>query len=374
MFQTFSSSATPFAIYVASINPGLGFLFPWLHNVAVNFEKYRFRRLRFRYVPAVSTITSGTVALAVDPDASDDLPTSIPAMLSFQNACAVNTWMGCDINTQSSALAEVRYIRSGSVADTDVKLYDLGNFLYGTTTTVTNSPGDLGYMFVDYEVDLINPAAHIDENAEAESFVLKSQSTVDYAPFAGAERFGDLPIQVGQNFLQFNRIGSYNLALKAGAYAPGKVQTDLIDDTLTTVGWGAVSNASGGVQLSVDNFSSANNFLVEVTESFQRLYTNFTSALQGMAAFTNVVLTVAPLFAAILDPSETLVWHPAKKAGPPVQRCIAVRIPPTVARQRIAAMRSRSMVTSSSTTSSSRMTDDRDREEKRRERERGGDY
>jgi hypothetical protein len=273
-------------------------------------------------------------------------------MLSFQNSCAVNTWMDCSINTQPSALSEVRYIRGGAVPDTDVKLYDLGNFLYGTTTTDTEAPGDLGYLFVDYEVDLINPAAHIAENAEAEFMGVHVSGGVLASPFGNSERYGNLPVQVGPNFLQFNRVGIYNLALKAGAWAAGKSQSDLVDAGQTTVGWTAAGNSVGGVVMSVDNFTSANNFIVEVTESFQRLYTNFQTALQGMASFTNALITVAPLFAAVFDPAETLEWHPAKKAVGPCLSCIAREIPAKEAKRRIAAMRLRGKVTSTSTSSS----------------------
>jgi hypothetical protein len=242
------------------------------------------------------------------------------------------------------------------VPDTDIKLYDLGNFLYGTTTTVGESPGELGYLFVDYEIDLINPAAHIAENAEAEFMGIHVAGGTLETPFVGSERYGDLPVQVGQNFLQFNRVGIYNLALKAGAWAAGRTQSDMIDANQTTVGWSAVNNAVGGVVMSVDNFTSANNFLVEVTESFQRLYTNFLYSLQGVANFTNALITVAPLFAAVFDPNETLEWHPAKKAVGPCLMCIARPIPAKEAKRRIAAMRQRAKVTSTSSSSSSAET------------------
>lgn len=50
------------------VNPANALLFPWLARMASSFSAYRFRSLRFIYVPACATSTNGHIGMAFDPD------------------------------------------------------------------------------------------------------------------------------------------------------------------------------------------------------------------------------------------------------------------------------------------------------------------
>jgi hypothetical protein len=320
LFQTFAGSDTgSFQILQASINPGLAYLFPWLHNVAINYEKYRFRKLKFRFVSAVPTSTLGFVALAVDPDANDTVPDSMPALMSFQGACSGNTWMSCDLQVPVAHLGEL-YLRSGTVPDTDVKTYDIGNFLYGTTTGIAEVD-TLGYLYVDYEVDLINPAAHIVSGATSESFALTSTAHSLTVPFSGAQTYGTLPIQIGENAIGFDRVGVYQVMLQCGKSATGNAD-DYVDAEQTTVGWISPTENQGGTTFLNYGGSTAMSvvqFLVEVTESFQSLYFDLASAVVAAEPIVNSIISVLPNFVGLFA-STGAVWHPPKR--PSVHRVI----------------------------------------------------
>ena len=64
-FATVSPTSSVFAVTSYSLNPGLASIFPWLSDVANRFEKYKFSKISFRYVPQ-SAALAGLVTLAFD--------------------------------------------------------------------------------------------------------------------------------------------------------------------------------------------------------------------------------------------------------------------------------------------------------------------
>ena len=64
-----------FSVQTFPVNPGQGGTFPWLSNIARNFEKYKFEMLEFIYKREVSEFAAngqaGKVIMAFDPDAAD---------------------------------------------------------------------------------------------------------------------------------------------------------------------------------------------------------------------------------------------------------------------------------------------------------------
>jgi len=81
-----------FTVNKYAVNPGLNNLFPWLANIANQYESYLFRKLHFVYEPACSTVTPGSVMLAVDFDASDPDPIGKVQMMAYNNAVRSPAW------------------------------------------------------------------------------------------------------------------------------------------------------------------------------------------------------------------------------------------------------------------------------------------
>lgn len=155
-----SAQASVFSVTPYSVNPGLNVTFPWLSNIANNYESYKFHKLHFVYKPICSTTTPGKVILAMDYDAADVTPTSKVVINSFESTTSCSPWDEIThISMQSNLLkfGVQRYVRSAGVpANTDVKTYDVGKF-YVATSNTPSTPTTLGELYVSYEVELITP-------------------------------------------------------------------------------------------------------------------------------------------------------------------------------------------------------------------------
>lgn len=137
-----------------SINPGLPSMFPWLSNIAGNFEKYKFSRLHFTYRPFVSTSTQGQVIAAIDLDVLDATPTSLKDMWNFMNRQDSPIWSTFTISTPE--YQPELYVRvSTPPTGTDQKTYDCGQLIVATNNCIANQ--SCGIIEVDYVVHLHTP-------------------------------------------------------------------------------------------------------------------------------------------------------------------------------------------------------------------------
>jgi hypothetical protein len=137
------------------MQPGIPGSFPWLSNIAINFEKYKFRKLQAHYLTRCSTATAGSVSLAFDYDASDGTPPSESLMANYSGMQEASPWY--DIICKSNNLINREcFVRSGFIANTDIKLYDCANLILGTVDfSTSNVPA--GKLWIEYEIELINP-------------------------------------------------------------------------------------------------------------------------------------------------------------------------------------------------------------------------
>jgi len=142
-----------------SINPGLEAYFPWLSAIASRYERYRFKKLAFEFVPAVSASTTGRVVLGIDFDPADAGPEDYAQVVSYHLTCAGPVWNPLKVEVSMKELANepARFNRYGVLAtNLDVKTYDLGN-LYMCTQDFITDGGAAGDIFVDYEVEFLIP-------------------------------------------------------------------------------------------------------------------------------------------------------------------------------------------------------------------------
>jgi len=145
----------PVAVY--NINPGVAAVFPWLSIMANQYETYRFHRLTFRYITRCGTSQSGSVILAPDYDASDSPPTTEQQITAYRGAVEDVPWRDISCTLEPSAMFSLgprKFIRSSTVAFTDIKTYDAGLFLVATVGVDTNL---LGKLWVEYDVELFTP-------------------------------------------------------------------------------------------------------------------------------------------------------------------------------------------------------------------------
>lgn len=138
-----------------ALNPGVASSFPWLSTQAAGWEQYKFHKLKYCYYTRTGTSTPGSVILVPDYDAADAAPTSEIQAMDYKDAKEEVPWVVefcCDLNPKAMfPNGGTKFIRQGTVPNTDIKTYDAGNFFAITTDgTAVN----WGKLFVEYDVEL----------------------------------------------------------------------------------------------------------------------------------------------------------------------------------------------------------------------------
>ncbi len=139
---------------VISIQPGLSPSFPWLSQIATNHQKYRFHKLTYSYVPSCGTQTNGRVAMAYAVDPLDEFPIDQQTLYQYPEQTDSALWSPMSYSIPPHQLKPL-FTRSRIQDGTDLKTYDNGVLFvatYGGGEAATT-----GSLFVEYEVELINP-------------------------------------------------------------------------------------------------------------------------------------------------------------------------------------------------------------------------
>lgn len=142
-----------------ALNPGLAATFPWLSQVARNFDQYNFRKLRAHFVPRCATSQAGGVYVAVDPKSSDVPPTSEGIMGSYHNLVEDAPWkeMILDVAKEILHTTKKKYIRTTTLSAADItSLYDVGRLLVAVVGFGGNFAA--GKLYIEYEVELFEPS------------------------------------------------------------------------------------------------------------------------------------------------------------------------------------------------------------------------
>ena len=155
---------TTFDVFGFRIQPANTDTFPWLSQIACYFEQYKFRKLKFVYVPSCTTNLSGAMYMTTRYDARDLAPSTKPEFLDYKGSTQSTVWKG---NTHDCMLGYARYMMKnftlrGDIPDgADPQMYDVGNFFYanvGNTATLS-----VGELYVEYDVDLFTTKKLTDE-------------------------------------------------------------------------------------------------------------------------------------------------------------------------------------------------------------------
>lgn len=179
--------STSFATTVFKINPGLVTSFPWLSNLAANFEKYRFRSLRFAFESSVATTAAGSVMLGIDLDALDVAPGTKAQMLQMQNVVRSNVWDN-SVSTIPEGVPEL-FVRTGNVpTGADAKTYDAGQLVIGRVGTA-DSTSVIGEVWFEYDVELHTPQS-------TQAPVLSASGSAPSGLWTGVTFAGDLRVEV----------------------------------------------------------------------------------------------------------------------------------------------------------------------------------
>jgi len=152
--------SAPFTVVEAlSLQPGDPGTFPWLSAIAHRYETYSFESLSFHYKTTSATTQAGTMLMAIDFDAADAAPVSKQQAMSYASSVRMAPWQDASIHVKKADLQKKScyYVRSTTVANTDIKTYDLGNLFL----MAENSDKGSGELYVEYDVHLQTPQLEI---------------------------------------------------------------------------------------------------------------------------------------------------------------------------------------------------------------------
>jgi len=158
------TGSTAFTSTVFPINPGLGTTFPWLSQVAANYEEYIVRGMVFEFkstsANALSSINTalGTVILATRYNV---LMPAFQSKIEQENYEFVSTAKPSEsvMHPIECAVGEsplhVLYTRTGETSFGDKRMYDLGNFQISTVGM--QGSYNIGEIWCSYDVELLKP-------------------------------------------------------------------------------------------------------------------------------------------------------------------------------------------------------------------------
>ena len=161
-------AAGTFSNTTYGINPALPNTFPWLSQVAANYEEYTIKQLIFTFRSTVTDFVAsngqvGTIILATQYNANDAPFASKQDMMEYAGAvsakCSQQVVAGVECDPAQLSGPPGKYTRSGPAPPgEDIKTYDLGTLNVATA----NTPGTfnnqaVGELWVSYTVELRKP-------------------------------------------------------------------------------------------------------------------------------------------------------------------------------------------------------------------------
>jgi len=265
-------SSTGFTVGLTlPLNPGLESSFPWLSNIAQQYQEYTWKGVIFEFVStsgdvvASSNTALGSVMMATQYKSTSAAFVNKQQMLNEYFASDAKP-SECFCHPIECNPAEnpynIQYVRGGAVpSGEDAKTYDLGTF-YLATTGMQASAVTIGELWVSYEVELRKPvltgALELDQPIAI--YYNNTLGTVASTPFgttSDIQNFGDTigltmtgttiqwPIgALGTFFLSLNYGGTVTVSNMANWISSGT----LVNCTASlghTAGLGASSNWTG---------------------------------------------------------------------------------------------------------------------------------
>lgn len=144
------------AVKYWDINPANSSLFPWLSRIATAYEKYKFKKFTVHYTPNTGTSANGNITMAIDFDVTDDLPTTLPELMSFDGATQSQPFAKNKLTypaKQLNSFAKHLFVAKQGSSSAEPRTSHMGKLILATDTTAL-SPG---FLSVSYEINLMIP-------------------------------------------------------------------------------------------------------------------------------------------------------------------------------------------------------------------------
>lgn len=159
-----AGGSTAFTVLPFALNPAQAGTFPWLSQLAVNYDQYQLIGCVFEYITTSSesatSLPMGSVIMGTDYDSVDSnfgtkqIMENSQYCTSGKPSCSLMHAIECDPRATSTP---IKYVRQGVVpGGSDIRLYDHGIFQLATVGLPVSS-GNIGELWVTYEIALYKP-------------------------------------------------------------------------------------------------------------------------------------------------------------------------------------------------------------------------
>lgn len=172
----FSGPVSSFSNQSFVVNPGVASVFPFLAQIAANYEMYRFHGLTFEFVSATSpfgTTSLGVWIMAMEYNAAAAAFTAKPQMENSDYAMSSRLDSHGMYGVECAPLTSANiyyYVRSTvnpvGAAGTPINLVDFGLFQFAQVPGIT-AGSNMGELWVTYDIELIRPRLTIPNQADA---------------------------------------------------------------------------------------------------------------------------------------------------------------------------------------------------------------
>jgi len=149
-------------------NPGNATMFPWLSGIATSYDRYKFTKLTFHFIPEASNISSsgtlGTVGMAFLYDVKDATPATMSILDAYHGSRVFNPTEDVlmNVDLKKIMLQTPRYTTPAVTPtdlplDSDSNLYYLGNFIVAVAGSPATAGQRIGRVEVLYDIEFDIP-------------------------------------------------------------------------------------------------------------------------------------------------------------------------------------------------------------------------
>jgi len=271
------------------INPGLLTTFPWLSQIAPDFEEYKFNSLSFVYEPEKPTTAAGYVMIAIDYDAADGSPATKQQLAASLGAVRCPIWSNVRELADSQQMNR-RYnqyfVRTSALSSNlDIKTYDVGvlNVAVGNTADASA----IGELWIEYDVSFFSPQLTPDVPSANNSAIIQGGGAITRAaPFGTTPAVtGGLSVTALNATMTFPFVGQYLVVYNFDGTVVTTTAITLTGSATTTPLVGQFSRNTAA--------SGAGFFVAQITAPLQTVIFDMTACATTVTTLSVRVATYA---------------------------------------------------------------------------------
>jgi hypothetical protein len=185
--QDISATANTFTTTSFPINPGIADSFPYLSNLAANFECYKFHGLVYEFISSSTNYSSGGGNLGTTIIAAeyDPLLTDYSSKTNMENSdyaisARIDDSIMYGFECSPKALSQNMYYVRNGFSNLPITTTDVGNLIIASSGTSASAV--IGELWVSYDIEFFRPRI-IDQNGPLRAKLIRN-SYANATPFA----------------------------------------------------------------------------------------------------------------------------------------------------------------------------------------------